>query len=117
MIPEINSKYEFATYKIILLGESQVGKSSFLLRYVDNKFSSSIKSTSGIEFRIKKQKFKDKKFRLDIYDTGGQERYRSIANTYYKKSDVVIGIYSLDKPDSINQLINFWFGEARKNIK
>lgn len=79
------SDYDY-TFKLIILGDSGVGKSNILSQYISHIFQKDSKSTVGVEFGSKQIKLNDKVINLEIWDTAGQERYRSITSSYYKGS-------------------------------
>eukprot|EP00826_Nyctotherus_ovalis_P066130 TRINITY_DN9753_c0_g1_i1.p1 TRINITY_DN9753_c0_g1~~TRINITY_DN9753_c0_g1_i1.p1 ORF type:complete len:206 (+),score=73.16 TRINITY_DN9753_c0_g1_i1:146-763(+) len=93
--------------RIILLGNSQAGKTSLILRYTDSNFSSTIASTIGVDFRIKIIKVKGKDVRLEIWDTGGQERYRTIAKSYYDRAMGVVLVYDCTDERSFGDIHNW----------
>jgi small GTP-binding protein len=101
-------------FKILLLGESSVGKTCFLLRYCDADFQESI-STQGIDSRIKDLERNDQKIKLSIYDTAGQERFRSLVQNLYKAADGILLIYDVSKVESFN-LINKWINGIKENV-
>lgn len=88
--------------KIVLLGESGVGKSSILKRYIDNTFVELLESTIGASFMNKKVIIENKVYNLDIWDTAGQERYKSLMPMYYRNAKGAIIVYSVDNFDSFN---------------
>jgi len=103
---EINSINH--NYKIILLGESNVGKSSFMLRFIKNKFDPDITSTIGIDYLSKSINYKGHKFKINIWDTAGQEKYNSIINNYYKNVDAGIIFFDLSDINSFNKIYEKW---------
>lgn len=82
-------------FKILLLGDSGVGKSSIMERFCDNKHSTEPASTIGIDFRVQNIKVGDKIIKLQIFDTGGHSRFRSITMSYYRSTQGVIFIYDI----------------------
>ena len=92
------------TFKILTIGESQVGKTSILRRYVDNKFERHHLATIGIDYQTKTLKIKDKEIKLKIWDTAGQERYRNIANQAYKGADGIILVYDITDELSFSKI-------------
>lgn len=87
--------------KIITLGEGQVGKTSFIIKFIDDKFSFNYLTTLGLDFKQKMVKLPSgKEIRLKIFDTAGQERFRSITINYIKKADGIILIYDISNLDS-----------------
>ena len=99
--------------KIITLGNSSVGKSSFIIKYVDNAFSFDYITTLGVDYKQKKIKLKnEKEIRLRIFDTAGQERFKSVSVSFIKKADGVILIYDIGKKESFDS-INNWIENIR----
>ncbi|XP_065653950.1 uncharacterized protein LOC136071948 isoform X6 [Hydra vulgaris] len=82
-------------YKLVLVGNAAVGKSSFIIRLCKNKFYSSLNSTLGVDFQIKNLQLNGKIIALQLWDTAGQERFRSIAKSYFRKVDGVILMYDV----------------------
>lgn len=71
-------------FKLVLIGDSEVGKSQLLLRYTKDQFKRQAFTTIGVEFATHNVKIEDVLIRAQIWDTAGQERYRAITNTYYR---------------------------------
>ena len=103
------------TFKILTIGESQVGKTSILRRYVDNKFERHHLATIGIDYQTKTLKIKDKEIKLKIWDTAGQERYRNIANHAYKGADGIILVYDITDELSFSK-ISDWMEQINSNL-
>ena len=82
--------------KVILLGESGIGKTSIIRRYINNEFSQYSESTLGTTFLVKEIVKKNIIYRLIIWDTSGQEKYHSVTNLFINNSNIVILIYSID---------------------
>ena len=102
---------------LILLGEMHVGKTSFIKRFDANSFDKNLITTLGVDFIEKSIQLKnEKKITLKIYDTAGQERYRTLTKSYYKKADGVILIYSINDRDSFDK-INQWIMEIKEQAK
>ena len=100
--------------KIITLGNSAVGKSSFILKYTDNVFSLDYLTTLGVDYKHKKIKLKNgKDVRLRIFDTAGQERFKSVSASFVKKADGVILIYDIGEKDSFEAVEN-WIKSIRE---
>ena len=95
--------------KIILsvLGNSGVGKTSFIMKFTDNTFQESYLATYGIDFKTKYININNKKYRVDLYDTAGQERFRSVSVNSIRMSDGVILIYDITNEFSY-ETINTW---------
>lgn len=101
-------------FKMIIIGDSGVGKTNMLSRYLKDYFSFDTKSTVGVEFGAKKVEVSGFKVKAQIWDTAGQERYRSITNTYYKGAKGALVVYDVSKRDSFEN-INRWVNELRMN--
>ena len=100
--------------KIITLGNSAVGKSSFILKYTDNVFSLDYLTTLGVDYKHKKIKLKNgKDVRLRIFDTAGQERFKSVSASFIKKADGVILIYDIGNLESFEAVEN-WIKSIRE---
>ena len=84
-----------ATYKIVVVGSSGVGKTSIVQRLVDDVFSNDKASTIGVEFTCYTCKIGDETIKLNIWDTAGQEKFRSLAPVYFQDSDSVIIVYDV----------------------
>ena len=87
-------------FKVLLIGDSSVGKSSILLRFSDNEFTSSYISTIGVDFKVRTLDVGGKIVKLQIWDTAGQERFRTITTTYYRGSNGIIIVYDVSNRDS-----------------
>jgi Ras-related protein Rab-1A len=100
-------------FKCLLIGDSGVGKSSIVSRFVDNTFENSYISTIGVDFKIKTIKINDKIVKLQMWDTAGQERFRNITSSYYRGSHIIIICYDITDIQSFNN-INIWLDEIEK---
>jgi small GTP-binding protein len=99
--------------KMVILGDSGVGKSCLLTRYVNNLYSEFFTSTIGAAFMTKNI---DDKFRIDIWDTAGQERYRSLIPMYLKGAHIVLIVLSSDTPiEKMNEQIDYWINYLDNN--
>ena len=105
--------------KVVLLGESGVGKSSIIDRYTQNIFKSQRLLTSGANFVTKTIILEDenKSIKFEIWDTAGQEKYRSLAKVFYKNAAVCILVYDITRKASFNELKNIWVDEIKENIE
>lgn len=99
-------------FKIIIIGDSGVGKSCLSLRATKNVFESLYSPTIGFEFMTFYIKVDEKPIKLQIWDTCGQEVYRSLISSFYNNSSLAIVVYSIDNEDSFNNL-EFWLNELR----
>ena len=109
---EINNNIS-QSIKITLLGNSGVGKTSIILRYIDNNYNENPISTKGANYMPKNIKIKDKIIRLDIWDTAGQEQYRSLGKHFYKDSFIVILVYDITNKQSFEDLKNIWYNNLK----
>lgn len=100
-------------YKMLLIGDMNVGKSCILKRYVDDEYTDSTIATIGVDFRIKYLYDKYKTVKLQIWDTAGQERFRTITTSYYKGAHCVIIVFDYTNRDSFDN-IESWLGEVKK---
>nr|XP_006631687.1 PREDICTED: ras-related protein Rab-3D [Lepisosteus oculatus] len=89
-------------FKLLIIGNSSVGKTSFLFRYADDSFTSAFVSTVGIDFKVKTVYRNDKRVKLQIWDTAGQERYRTITTAYYRGAMGFLLMYDITNQDSFN---------------
>ena len=102
-------------FKILLLGDSSVGKTCFLLRYSDDTFTENHISTIGLDYRFKLVNLEnDKKVKLQIWDTAGQDRFRAITKNYYKGAHGIILIYDVTNITTFNN-IKSWVSQIREN--
>ena len=99
--PGINYDY---LLKYIIIGDAAVGKSNLLLRFSQDDFKSEYQLTIGVEFGAKNLDIDNKKYRLQIWDTAGQENYRSITRAYYKNSVCAILVYDITNRDSFEHI-------------
>jgi len=100
--------------KILTLGETQVGKTSIVLRYSEDKFNYNKIATIGIDFKIKIIRKGNEKIKVSIYDTAGQERFQNIVKHYYKGANGVLLIYDITKRDTFKKL-DFWIEDLKEN--
>ena len=100
--------------KIMLLGESQIGKTSLIQRYVKNNFNLSYITTVGIDFQLKQIKMNNKSIKLQIWDTAGQERFKNITKSYFHSSDGFIVGYDITSRLSFTN-VSTWLKEINEN--
>lgn len=93
--------------KLLLIGDSGVGKSCLLLRYSDDKFTTSFITTIGIDFKIKTINLDQKKVKMQIWDTAGQERFRTITAAYYRGAHGVLLVYDVTDETSFENVRNW----------
>ena len=108
---EDSSQYDL-TFKIIIIGDPGVGKSCLTARAVNDKFESEYSPTIGFEFLTYSVKIKDKIIKLQIWDTCGQEMYRSLITNFYRNTSLAMMVYSIDSRESFEH-INIWLKEIK----
>uniref|UniRef100_A0A8C7KQF6 Ras-related protein Rab-35 n=2 Tax=Oncorhynchus kisutch TaxID=8019 RepID=A0A8C7KQF6_ONCKI len=101
-------------FKLLIIGDSGVGKSSLLLRFADNTFSGSYITTIGVDFKIRTVEINGEKVKLQIWDTAGQERFRTITSTYYRGTHGVIVVYDVTSAESFVN-VKRWLHEINQN--
>ncbi|KAL1921222.1 uncharacterized protein VTP21DRAFT_10938 [Calcarisporiella thermophila] len=106
-----NDEYDFL-FKLVLLGDSSVGKTNLLSRFVRNEFSLETKSTIGVEFSLKTIEIEGKIIKAQIWDTSGQERYRAITGAYYRGAVGALLVYDITRHTSFEN-ISHWLKELR----
>ena len=105
-----------ATINCILIGESEVGKSCFLMRYFKNQFCESFLTTVGIDKEIKNIKIDNDLYRLTLWDTAGQERFRSLPARYYQNADGVLLLFDVNNRETFEKT-DIWFEDLKKSLK
>ena len=106
---------EKIVYKIVLLGDSSVGKTSLMLRFTDDSFEENGASTIGVEFKNKEIELNEKKIELNILDTAGQEKYRSIAKNFIREGDGIIFTFDLTNENSFHSIKNWLITSEEAN--
>lgn len=101
-------------FKLVMLGESAVGKTNIIRRYVHNEFDTNISPTVGVDSALKTLHIDKKTVKLQIWDTAGQEKFRVISSAYYKNADGAILVYDISKKESFKRLV-YWLKELKDN--
>ena len=103
--------------KVVLIGESGVGKTSIITRYTRNQFKSQLMATSGANFVTKNVIMEDENqsIKFEIWDTAGQERYRALAKVFYKNAAVCVLVYDITRKSSFEEIKNYWVKEIKEN--
>ena len=101
-------------FKIVLVGDSGVGKTNLLLRYLKNEFNTQTKATVGVEFGNTKVQIDNALIKAQIWDTAGQERYRSITSAYYKGAHGALIVYDITRKDSFDS-VEKWLRDLKNN--
>ncbi|AGO11490.1 AaceriABR220Wp [[Ashbya] aceris (nom. inval.)] len=99
----MNSEYDYL-FKLLLIGDSGVGKSCLLLRFADDTYTNDYISTIGVDFKIKTVELDGKTVKLQIWDTAGQERFRTITSSYYRGAHGIIIVYDVTDQESFNNM-------------
>ena len=97
--------------KILLIGDTSVGKTALILKYVDKQFSENHISTIGLEYKDKIIRINEKKIKLQIWDTSGQERYRSITKSFYRNANALLFVFDVTNENSFDH-IKDWLIES-----
>ncbi|CAH1181934.1 unnamed protein product [Phyllotreta striolata] len=105
----MNPEYDYL-FKLLLIGDSGVGKSCLLLRFADDTYTESYISTIGVDFKIRTIDLDGKTIKLQIWDTAGQERFRTITSSYYRGAHGIIVVYDCTDQDSFNN-VKQWLEE------
>jgi len=113
------SDYDYL-FKLLLIGDSGVGKSCLLFRFADHAYTESYISTIGVDFKIRTVELDGKTIKLQIWDTAGQERFRTITSSYYRGAHGIIVVYDCTDLDSFNN-VKQWLNEidryASENVQ
>jgi Ras-related protein Rab-11A len=110
----IEAKEPDLLIKLILIGDSGVGKTNLLTRFVSDEFNHDSRTTIGVDFRTKTIQWNDRIVKVQIWDTAGQERYRSVTSTYYRGVMGALVVYDITSAQSF-QSISKWLRELRSN--
>lgn len=108
----MNPEYDYL-FKLLLIGDSGVGKSCLLLRFADDAYTESYISTIGVDFKIRTIELDGKTIKLQIWDTAGQERFRTITSSYYRGAHGIIVVYDVTDTESFTN-VKQWLGEIER---
>ena len=104
--------------KAVLLGESGVGKTCIIARFINNTFENNIMSTTGASYAGKAMtfdEFQGKCIKFEIWDTAGQEKYRALTKIFYKDAKVAILVYDITRKDSFDEIKNYWYNQIKES--
>ncbi len=113
MKTENENEYEYGRHNIMLLGNSEVGKTCFILKYTDNFFRELYYLTVGLDFRVKTETINNKQYKLFLFDTSGAEKYRSIALNIIRNVQGIILIYDITDKKSFESIPD-WIKSIRE---
>ncbi|GAA5799159.1 GTP-binding protein of the rab [Helicostylum pulchrum] len=108
----MNTEYDYL-FKLLLIGDSGVGKSCLLLRFADDTYTESYISTIGVDFKIRTIELDGKVCKLQIWDTAGQERFRTITSSYYRGAHGIIVVYDVTDNESFEN-VKEWLREIER---
>ena len=111
----MTNKYDYL-FKLLIIGESGVGKTCLLLQFTEGSFTTNHLTTIGIDFKIKIINLEEKQIKLQIWDTAGQERFRTITKTYYKGAHGIILTYDVTDENSFKNVRN-WVKQIEQNAQ
>ena len=107
------SKHYDDLFKLVIIGDSGVGKSCILLRFADDTFTENYYSTIGVDFRFKCVDIGERKCKLQIWDTAGQERFKTVTSAYYRGADGIIIVFDQTDRESFNN-VQHWIDDISK---
>lgn len=110
----MNDTYDYL-FKFIIIGDSNVGKSSLMLRFAENKYNPTYISTVGVEFRVKTIMINGIRIKIQIWDTAGQEKFKSLTKSYYRGAHGVIIMYDITNYKSFVDMVE-WVKDVNTNI-
>ena len=113
-----NGEENAISVKVVLLGEAGVGKTCIISRFVNNLFEENVMSTSGANYAGKSvifEEYEGKCLKFEIWDTAGQEKFRSLAKVFYKNAAICVLVYEITRRASFEELQKFWIEEIKAN--
>ena len=111
------TKEDVLICKVVLLGESSVGKTCIITRFIDNLFQQDVITTTGASYATKSILYKDyhnKIIKFEIWDTAGQEKYRSLTQIFYKDAAIAILVYDITSEKSFEEMENYWYKQIKE---
>ena len=102
-------------FKLLIVGESGVGKTCILLRFADDSFEENFLSTIGVDFKVKEINVDEKRVKLQIWDSAGQERFKNITMSYYRNCSGIIIVYDVTNHTSFEK-VGDWIQEVRRYV-
>lgn len=103
--------------KVVMLGESGVGKTCIINRYINDTFNPESMTTSGASYASKTMYFEQysKNMKFDIWDTAGQEKFRSLTKIFYKETSVAVLVYDICRKESFEEVRNYWYFQIKEH--
>ena len=112
----MSDETEENNFKIVLIGESGVGKTSIISQFVDQIFENDLQTSTGGSFSSKTLTFNNgKTIKLEIWDTAGQERYRALTKIFYKNALAAVLVYDITRKQSFEELKNYWIKQIKES--
>jgi Ras-related protein Rab-1A len=111
----MEQEYDYL-FKVLLIGDSSVGKTSVLLRYVDDTFNPEFQTTIGVDFKISTFQLNGKVIKLQLWDTAGQDRFKNIVASYYRGAHGIILAFDITNSNSF-QNVSRWYDEAQNYLQ
>ena len=102
-------------YKLVFLGDQNVGKTSIITRFMYDSFDTSYQATIGIDFLCKTMYLDNRTVRLQLWDTAGHDRFRSINRIYYRDAAAALIVYDVTRRDSLYQDADHWLKDVKEN--
>ena len=102
--------------KVLLFGNSGVGKTSIFTRFYNNKFDGNVNSSVGVDFQTKVIKHKNKEYSIHLFDTAGEERFRSVTTSYFHMADYFMLVFDLTNKNSLNAIPE-WIESLKENVE
>ena len=107
---------QMETFKVVLVGETGVGKTSIICQFIDKIFQDDLQASTGGSFSSKSFKFENGKIlKFDIWDTAGQEKYRSLTQMFYKDAGAAVLVYDITRQESFDELKNYWANQIKES--
>ena len=112
-----DSEKKAPNVKVVLLGDSGVGKTCLITRYISETFEQNTASTNGASYASKKVNYDKlkKTITLDIWDTAGQEKYKALTKFFYKDAAIAILVYDITQKDSFESIKSYWYEQVKEN--
>ena len=103
--------------KVVLIGRSGVGKTSIISRYTTDNFKESLMTTAGPSFNVKIMEFPEEKekIKFEIWDTAGQEKYRSLTKIFYKDAGIAILVYDITRRETFEEIQKYWYYQVKES--